>query len=234
LLGHLKPATLVTLSSAADYGWASAPGELVAGYGNATLATGTGPATQLPLPTTLQGAQVQLTDSAGNVSLAPLLYVSPAQIDYQIPSGVAAGLVTVAVLNGTATVASGVLEVESTAPTIFTANEQGTGVPAALIQRVHPDGTYDYEGVASPIAFNGDSLYLLLYGTGFDGASTSGTTVTIGGTSTTVTYSGPAPGFSGEDQIDAQLPGSLAGAGSVTVTVTINGAAANAVTIAFQ
>ncbi|HXM46188.1 MAG TPA: cellulase family glycosylhydrolase [Bryobacteraceae bacterium] len=234
LLGHLKPATLVTLSSAADYGWATAPGELVTGYGNATLATGTGPATELPLPTTLEGAQVQVTDSSGNATLAPLLYASPGQINYQVPSGVAAGLATVAVLNGSDTVATGVLEVQATAPTIFTANEQGTGVPAALIQRVHPDGTYDYEGVASPIAFDGDSLYLLLYGTGFDAASKSGTTVTVGGTSTTVTFAGPAPGFSGEDQIDAQLPSTLTGAGSVTVTVTINGATANAVTLAFQ
>jgi endoglucanase len=235
LLGHLAPATLVTLSTAADYGWASAPGELVAGYApGGGLATSTGSATQLPLPTTLEGAQVQLTDSSGNVSLAPLLFVSPGQINYQVPSGVAAGVVKATVLNGTTTVATGLLEVQSIAPTIFTANEQGTGVPAALIQRVHPDGTYDYEGVASPIAFNGDSLYLLLYGTGFDGASKSGTTVTVGETSTTVTYSGPAPGFSGEDQIDAALPSSLAGAGQVIVSVTVNQLTANAVTIAFQ
>jgi uncharacterized protein (TIGR03437 family) len=125
LLGHLKPATLVTVSAAADYGWASAPGELVTGYGNVTLAAGTEQATQLPLPTTLQGAQVQLTDSAGNVSSAPLLFVSAGQINYQIPSGVAAGMVTATVLNGTTAVATGLLEVESTAPTIFTANQTG-------------------------------------------------------------------------------------------------------------
>jgi endoglucanase len=243
LLGHLKPATLVTVSAAADYGWASAPGELVTGYGNVTLAAGTEQATQLPLPTTLQGAQVQLTDSAGNVSSAPLLFVSAGQINYQIPSGVAAGMVTATVLNGTTAVATGLLEVESTAPTIFTANQTGQGVPAAEIQRVHPDGTYDYEDVfeagsgqyvAAPIAFNGDSLYLILYGTGFDGASVSGTTVTVGQTSTTVLFAGPQGQFAGLDQIDAQLPGSLAGAGQVTVAVSINGAAANAVTIAFQ
>jgi uncharacterized protein (TIGR03437 family) len=142
--------------------------------------------------------------------------------------------VQAAVLNGATTVATGLLEVQSVAPTIFTANEQGTGLPAALIQRVHPDGTYDYEGVGSPIAFNGDSLYLLLYGTGFDAASASGAMVTVGTTPTTVTYAGPAPGFSGEDQIDAALPSSLAGAGQVTVTVTVNQATANAVTITFQ
>jgi endoglucanase len=243
LLGHLKPATLVTVPAAADYGWASAPGELVTGYGNATLAAGTEQATQLPLPTTLQGAQVQLTDSAGNVSSAPLLFVSAGQINYQIPSGVAAGMVTATVLNGTTAVATGLLEVQSTAPTIFTANQTGQGVPAAQIQRVHPDGTYDYENVfetgsgqyvASPIAFNGDSLYLILYGTGFDGASISGTAVTVGQTPTTVLFAGPQGQFAGLDQIDAQLPGSLAGAGQVTVAVSINGAAANAVTIAFQ
>jgi endoglucanase len=245
LLAHLPPKSFRTASSAASYGWASAPGELVAGYGSG-LATGTGGATQLPLQTTLQGAQVQLTDSNGNVSLAPLLYVSPGQINYQVPSaGVAAGLVNVAVLNGNATVATGVLEVASIAPTIFTANSTGQGVPAAQIQRVLPDGTYDYESVATydagtgfvpaPIAFNGDSLYLLLYGTGFDAASgPSGTSVTIGTTSTTVLFSGPQGQYAGLDQIVAQLPDSLAGAGTVTVSVTVDGLTANPVTIAFQ
>jgi len=247
LLGHLTPASFVTVSSAASYGWASAPGELATGYGNVTLATGTQQATQLPLLTTLEGAQVQLTDSGGTVSLAPLLYVSPGQINYQIPGGVAAGLTTIAILNGTTTVATGLLEVESIAPTIFTANQTGQGVPAAQIQRVHADGTYDYENVfeagsggyvASPIAFNGDTLYLILYGTGFDAASVSGTSVTIDEefftTATTVAFSGPQGQFAGLDQIDAQLPASLAGAGQVTVAVSINGATANPVTIAFQ
>jgi len=234
LLGHLKPATLVTVSSAAIYGWASAPGELVTGYG-AGLATGTGSATPgQPLSTMLAGAQVQVTDSSGNVSPAPLLYVSPGQINYQVPSGVAAGLATVAVLNGTTAVATGLLEVQSIAPTIFTANEGGTGTPAALIQRFYPDGTYDYEVVGSSIAFNGDSLYLLLFGTGFDAGTTGNTTVTVGGAAAALTYSGPAPGFAGLDQIDVALPGSLAGEGQVTVNVMVNQVAANAVTIVFQ
>jgi endoglucanase len=244
LLAHLPPNSFRTASAAASYGWASAPGELTAGYGSG-LAAGTGQATELPLPTELKGAQVQLTDSSGNVIFAPLLYVSPQQINYQVPAGMAAGLVTAAVLNGTTTVSTGVLEVQPIAPTIFTANSTGQGVPAAQIQRVHPDGTYDYESVATydsgtgfvpaPIAFNGDNLYLLLYGTGFDHASgTSGTTVNIGTTDASVVFSGPQSQFAGLDQIDAQLPGSLAGAGQVTVTVTVDGMTANPVTIAFQ
>jgi endoglucanase len=246
LLAHLAPGSFRTASAAASYGWASAPGQLVAGYGSG-LATDTGPATQTPLPTTLKGAQVQLTDSRGSVALAPLLYVSPGQINYQVPAGVAPGLVTAAVLNGTATVAAGVLEVQSIAPTIFSANSTGQGVAAAQIQRVLPDGTqplpenvamYDAgsgQYVASPIAFNGDRLFLVLYGTGFDGASgPSGTTVNVGGTPTTVTYSGKQSQYAGLDQIDAELPSSLAGAGQVTVVVIVDGITANPVTIAFQ
>ncbi|MGD0362319.1 MAG: cellulase family glycosylhydrolase [Bryobacteraceae bacterium] len=249
LLGHLPPNTVRTASAAASYGWASAPGELVALYGSG-LATGTGVATELPLSTDLEGAQVQLTDSTGNVSLSPLLYVSPTQINYQIPSsGVAAGLANVAVLNGTTTVATGLLEVSSIAPTIFTANSTGQGVPAAQIQRVHPDGSYDYEDVfsydasssqfvPSPIAFNGDNLYLLLYGTGFDTASAGGTNVSLStplaGFTLSILFSGAQGQYAGLDQIVAPLPASLAGSGQLTVNVTVSGSTANPVTIAFQ
>ena len=221
----------------------------MAGYAGVggTLAAGTEGATELPLPTSLEGAQVQITDSNGKVSLAPLLYVSAGQINYQVPSsGLAAGLVNVAVLNGTTTVATGVLELASLAPGIFTANSTGQGVPAAQIQRVHSDGTYDYEDVftydtstsqfvPSPIAFEGDTLYLLLYGTGFDSASgASGTSVTVGTTSTTVLFSGAQGQYAGLDQIVAQLPSSLAGSGTVTVAATVDQMTANPVTIAFQ
>jgi len=251
LLAHLPPASFRTAPAAASYGWASAPGELVAGYGSGLAAT-SGPAITTPLPTMLQGAQVQLTDSTGNVTLAPLLYASPGQINYQVPpTGVAAGLVNVAVLNGTSTVATGLMEVQSIVPTLFTANSTGQGVAAAQIQRVHPDGTYDYESVSTydagsgqfvavPIVFSGDSLYLLLYGTGFDGTSgVSGTQVTIGqewftGPEMTVLFSGPQGQYAGLDQIDVALPETLAGSGEVTLTVTVDGSTANPVTIAFQ
>lgn len=254
LLAHLPPQSFRTASAAASYGWSTAPGQLVAGYAGigGGLATGVGTATQLPLQTTLEGAQVQLTDSTGNVSFAPLLYVSPGQINYQVPStGVAPGLVNVAVLNGAATVATGVLEVATIAPSIFTANSSGTGVPAAQVQRVHSNGSYDYEDVfsydsgsgqfvAAPIAFNGDDLYLLLYGTGFDAASgASGTKIStlagfLIGPTLTAQFSGPQGQYAGLDQIVAQLPNSLAGSGQVILNVAVDGVTANPVTIAFQ
>ncbi len=86
-----------------------------------------------------------------------------------------------------------------------------------------------------PIAFDGDSLYLDLFGTGFDAASgATGTTVIINGMPAAVTYSGAQGSYAGLDQIQAQLSGSLAGSGVATVTVTVDGIAANAVTLTFQ
>ncbi len=111
---------------------------------------------------------------------------------------------------------------------------------------MHPDGTSEYENVAvydgassqfvaSPIAFHGDRLFLLLYGTGFDAATgAAGTEVTASGTRLAVTYSGKQPQFAGEDQIDAELPSTLAGAGEVTIAVSVDGKPANPVTITLQ
>ncbi len=244
LLAHVAPGSFRTASAAGSFGWASAPGQLAAGYGS-ELATGAAQAS-LPLPDTLMGAQVQVTDSGGKVWFAPLLYVSPSQFNYQVPTGAAAGLATVKVLNGTTVVASGVLEVQTLAPTLFSANYTGQGVAAAYIQRVHSDGTQTIEdvftydagssqNVAVPITFNGDTLYLDLFGTGFDRASgAGGTQVTVGGTAVSVNYSGWPQQFAGEDQIVAKLPDSLAGAGQVTVVATVDGTTANPVTITFQ
>ncbi len=196
---------------------------------------------------------MQLTDSTGNVTLAPLVFVSAGQINYQVPSsGVAQGLVSVTVLNDSGIVASGVIEVASIAPTIFTANSSGSGVAAAQIERFTPGSTqptyedvFTYDStsgqfVGAPIAFNGDSLYLLLYGTGFDAASgAGGTTVTtmagfLIGPTLSVQFSGPQGQYAGLDQIVAPLPDSLAGSGQVTLNVTVDGATANPVTISFQ
>jgi endoglucanase len=246
LLAHVAPGSFRTASAAGSYGWASAPGELAAGYGSG-LVTGSQQAT-LPLPDSLLGAQVRITDSGGNAAYAPLLYVSPQQFNYQIPSGLASGLATVQVLNGATVVANGVLEVQDLAPAIFSANYNGQGVAAAYIQRVHPDGTQDPnpelvftydatsgQNVAVPIVFNGDTLYLDLFGTGFDAASgASGAKVLAGSVPLAVSFSGPQSQFAGEDQIVVTLPSSLAGAGVVTLTISVDGMPANAVTITFQ
>ena len=244
LLGHLAPGAFTSISAAADFGYAVAPGALVSGYG-AGLASSIEAAASLPLTTRLRDTEVRLTDSNGAISLAPLVLVSPGQINYQVPAGTPAGRVDAAVLRGGTPVASGVLEVRAIAPTIFSANYSGSGIAAAQVVRVKADGTQIYENVAIydsqqgkfvavPVAFQNDRLVLLLYGTGFATADAAHAAVTVGAVPLAVDYAGAQHQFPGLDQINAQLPVSLAGAGEVAVNVTVNGKAANTVTVVFQ
>jgi uncharacterized protein (TIGR03437 family) len=47
-----------------------------------------------------------------------------------------------------------------------------------------------------------DKVYLVLYGTGFDTASTSNVTVTVNGVNAPVLYAGPGGGTAGLDQVN--------------------------------
>jgi uncharacterized protein (TIGR03437 family) len=78
-----------------------------------------------------------------------------------------------------------------------------------------------------------DKVYLAIYATGVQAAGMANVTVTVNGVSTPVLYAGSA-GFSGVDQINVQLPASLAGSGTVALQVTASGLAANTVQIAIQ
>jgi uncharacterized protein (TIGR03437 family) len=143
-------------------------------------------------------------------------------------------------------VSSGILQVQPIAPGIFSANSDGQGVAAGYIQRVLPDGTvsppelvFVYstaqgKRIPVPISFNGDKLILELFGTGFDNATVDNTRVTVNFTPVIVNYAGVQPSWAGEDQINVQLPSSLAGSGEVPVQVFVNNQSANPVTITFQ
>jgi uncharacterized protein (TIGR03437 family) len=90
---------------------------------------------------------------------------------------------------------------------------------------------------------NGASNILVLYGTGIRGALTTNpnddngvaesVSVTIDGQPAQALYAGAQGDFSGLDQINVALPARLAGQGlrRVEVAVTVNGVAANRVTI---
>ncbi|MGD0437707.1 MAG: hypothetical protein ABSB86_14690 [Bryobacteraceae bacterium] len=83
----------------------------------------------------------------------------------------------------------------------------------------------------------GDQPALVLYGTGIRGRSSlANVTVTIGTVTLPVQYAGPCDPaqFVAFDQVNVALPQSLAGAGQVTVTLTVDGAAAPPVTLDFE
>ena len=238
----------VTSVSAASYiGQQSplAPGSIVAAFGS-LLATGTLAAPSQPLPTSLLSSSVTVNGVA-----APLFFVSSNQVNYQLPPGTAPGDATVVVRsiqpNGDEIVSTGTVKVAPTAPSIFTANSNGTGAPAALTGRLNQSNvfTFDPDPPFAPDPVNPSQLipspidvgtaerpaFLILYGTGIRNATSDQVTAVVGGVVTGIDFVGAAPFYTGLDQVNLRIPVSLKGSGLVEVTIVVDGVSSNTVTI---
>lgn len=229
--------------SAASYNGELAAESIASAFGE-NLAAGTAMATSLPLPTQLGGLTVKVTDAAGAERDAPLFFVSPSQINYQVPAGTGGGIASVAVYDGGGNVvAGGTVPITAAAPALFSANASGEGVPAGQLLRVRGEGQF-YEPVARydegqktfvplPVDLgpDGDLVFLVLFGSGFRAPGTSGVVVTIGDAEAEVLYAGPAPGFAGLDQANVRVPRGLIGKGEVTVLLTADNRSSNAATV---
>jgi uncharacterized protein (TIGR03437 family) len=222
-----------------------APNSIAAGFGTGFTTT-TSAATSLPLSTNLGGITVTITDSAGTKATAPLFMVSAGQINYLVPANLATGTATVSVSTAGSTY-TGTLQIANIAPAIFTADNSGSGPPAAQVVR-SSNGVNSFDPApfavgtsgtpATPVAINlspsTDHLYLMLYGTGIQ-RHAGAVTATIGGVSVPVTYAGAQGTLAGLDQINiGPLPQSLAGQSSVNLVITVDGVTANTVTLSFQ
>ncbi|MGH9720055.1 MAG: cellulase family glycosylhydrolase [Bryobacteraceae bacterium] len=208
LLAHLPPGAFTSVSAASNAGGSFAPASLMSGYG-----AGLAPATA-----------VELTDSTGVVHQAPLLFVSPGQINYLIPAEAALGRVNVAVKSPEGILGRGTFFLERVAPTLFA---------PALIVRVKSGGSQIYEyAAANAVDFGdpADRLFLVLYGTGFRSGQRS--SLRVGAATLSVSYLGPQPEFPGLDQINAELPRSLAG--QVAISLQVDSKPANPVTLIFR
>jgi uncharacterized protein (TIGR03437 family) len=233
---------VVTSTNSAYGSTALAPEAIASGYG-ANLAVVKQQGT-LPLSTNLGGTSVLVTDANGVSRLAELFYVSPLQVNYEIPPGVALGTASVTVSVSGDPVAFGTIQVGAIAPGVYTANSTGQGVAAAVVFTAHANGTNSFaltfqcpggNCTALPIdlGLDTDQVFLELYGTGIRGHSV-GVTCKIGSTTLPVAYAGPQLQFLGEDQVNVALPKSLRGAGNVTVLLTVDGQTANPVTLNFK
>src|SRR5271165_727008 len=232
LARHLPAQSFTSLPAGSFSGAILAPASLAVGYG-AALST--------------PDATVAITDSNSNVTMARVLYAGATQINYLVPAALTPGHYKISVSSGGAVVAHGFLEINNVAPSLFAANGNGQGVAAAQILRVSADGTQSYEAVAQydastsqfvplPIDFgpSTDQLFLILYGTGFRNVSSlSVVSLLIGPDLVSVSYAGTQGAFAGLDQINAELPRTLAGSGQVMITVTVDGTPANPITITF-
>lgn len=226
--------------SAASFSGAELASESIAAAFGAGLANSTESASGVPLPTTLGGVSVKVKDSLGVERNAPLFFVSPTQINFQVPPGTAAGAAAISAGSG-----AGVLQITNVAPGMFSANASGSGLAAALALRIKADGSQSYEPVgrfdsalgryvAAPIDLGAatDQLFLLLFGTGWRlRSSLSGVSATIGGTAAEVLFAGAQGDFVGLDQINLRLPQSLRGRGDVTISLNVDGKTANQVSV---
>ncbi len=240
-------AEFITNVSAADYsGLALAPGSIVSAFGTG-LAEGESSADSFPLPETLGGVSVNVTDSQGTERAAGLFYVSPQQVNYAIPDSVAAGLATVTITTAGGAAVTEQIFIQAAAPSLFTLGSAPNGAGAGWVFRVRGDGTSGYEAITqhdgTPIPIDlgpeTDRVYLSLLGTGLRGrASLDAVGISFGDTAAAAMYVGPQPETPGLDQVNVELPRELAGRGEIRIVITIQDGErkldSNAVLIAVQ
>jgi uncharacterized protein (TIGR03437 family) len=219
------PASIVTV----------APGSIASMYGP-NLAGRTELADPKALPQSLGGVSLTVRDAAGAVRAASLLYVSPGQINFIVPERTGSGLATFTVNTGTASI-SAPGTVLPVAPTLFSANQSGTGVAAATAQRLGiPVPVFECSASscrAIPLDLATDApLYLTLYGTGIRNRSLlAKVTVTVNGVRVPVSYAGPQSDMAGTDQVTVALPLSLQASGETSIVLSVDGQTANTVTV---
>jgi uncharacterized protein (TIGR03437 family) len=239
---------VLATTSAASFGSGPIAGEAIGAIFGSNLAGGVHIASTLPLPTQLGGTVVKVKDSVGIERLAAIFFVSPNQINYQIPAGTAAGNARVTVSHTHGFVSTGDKMIAGVAPGLFSANGNGQGVAAAVLLRVRADGSQSAETVASfdqaqgrfvplPIDLGpaSDQLFLILFGTGLRfRSSLAAASATIGGVNSEVLFVGAQGGLVGLDQVNLRLPRSLAGRGIVDIELRADGQVANIVQVSIR
>jgi len=243
----IASSNLAVVSAASFSGFRQAPESIVSAFG-VGLADQTAMATTLPLPTTLAGASLTVKGSSGTERIAPLFFVSPAQINFLIPKDTTSGLATLTVTKGSRIISQGAIQIDMVAPGLFSANSDGQGVASGIVVRSRADGAQTTERIAvfdsmqnkfvpSPIDLGpaGDQVFLVLFGTGVRyRSSLSAVSATIGDVNAEALYVGPAPGFEGLDQVNLRIPRSLAGRGEVEIAMIVDGKAANRMTCSIK
>jgi uncharacterized protein (TIGR03437 family) len=192
------------------------------------------------LPTQLGGISVQVDGQA-----APLIYVSPLQINFLVPGSATPGAVSVVVqTTNTGATRTGTMQLQNTGPGVFTANASGTG-PGSILNAVTYTGSpFLVETSANGVDDKRTRLSVYATGLRYSGNPSHDPTVTnVAGSvdaqgldaagnrySFVVEYAGAAPGYFGLDQVNIVLPPELDGAGVVSLTLTAEGRSSNIVT----
>ena len=185
-------------------------------------------------PEAVETLGVPLPNQVGAVSVlvngksAPLFYVSPQQINFQMPWEITGSVASVVVQNGSFTSSPATVSLSLVGPGIFTV------VPGGPMQGAANRGSF----VSIYCTGLGPVQNTPADGTPSPGAPNLATTqgaasVLIGGISVTPTFAGLAPNYVGLYQVNAQVPLNLT-LGNISLSVIANGVTSNAVTLAVQ
>ncbi|MEP7270653.1 MAG: CHRD domain-containing protein [Acidobacteriota bacterium] len=218
---NINAATVATTDSA-RFAPTIAPDAISSTFG-ASLASTTLSASTAILPTVLDGSSLFV-----NGAIASLFFVSPNQINFLAPASTLPGTASVVVVAKDGKVSQGTVSVAPTISAIFTSKADGTGAPAA---RASANGTtFNIAmGLAdgTPVAVDAGN-FVMMFATGLRNAAVL-PSLTIGGTAVTPSFAGPQGTFFGQDQVNFQIPTSLAGRGDVDLVMTVDGKTSNTV-----
>jgi uncharacterized protein (TIGR03437 family) len=197
-----------------------------------------------PLPYTLGDTTLMIGSS-----VVPLFFVSPGQINFQVPrvgslTGVSSMPLTIMQGAQSTTIT---VQLTQYTPALFTTNAQGSGQASTVIAGTSilaaPDGAFPGSRPAKAGEF------LSIYCTGLGDVSNQPVigeaspssplartlvqpAVTIGGRSADVLFSGLAPGFVGLYQVNVTVPDGITPGDAVPLVLTIGGATSNTATVA--
>ena len=201
--------------------WAPAAVSSASGFG--MIAPGSYASLYSTSPLPVSGDfSLNVTDGNGRVARAAISYASPNQINFIVPGGLADGTARLSLNSGATATDLGAPEIRSVAPGLFTLSADGNG-PAAVV-------ALDDKGQvlsSDPIVLSKGRVFVSLYGTGIRNANSSDVQVLVNDAPVPVLYAGAQPTYPALDQINIELPADLAGSGTVTVVVSINGITSN-------
>ncbi len=230
----ISPGGVVNGASFAPAPIPVAPGSIISIFG-VNLAATTAAASEIPLPTELAGTSVRINGEA-----APIFFVSPGQINAQLPFEVAPGPASAVVRTPAGESAAQTFNVDAKAVGIF--QFPGTNRAVALNQ----DGSVN--GPENPES-RGNILVVFLTGQGpvsppvatgraapaapLSFASLSAT-ASIGRAAADVKFLGLTPGFVGLAQANIEIPAGAATGTDVVVFISVDGQAGNTATVSIR
>jgi uncharacterized protein (TIGR03437 family) len=202
-----------------------APGEIVSVYGTG-LSDCTSGASTIPLPVSMCGTQVLMgLGVLSGGSPLPLFYVSPNQVNVELPFGIATNTLQQLIVfrDGTLAIPTNLI-VAATAPNILASGSNGviTNTAGALVSPSNPLHAGDVAVIyCSGLGEVSPPVALGLPAAGI-AAAVNPVSLTFGGSSANILYAGLAPGFPGLYQINAKVPAGVTG-DQVPVVVTQGG-----------